>query len=631
MHFRKDINGLRAVAVIAVLLFHFNPTLVPGGFAGVDVFFVISGFLMTGIIFRGIEKGDFSILKFYIARADRIIPPLALLCLALLIFGWFYLAPLDYKTLSKHIAGSIAFLSNIVYWSESGYFTTASHSKWLLHTWSLSTEWQFYFIYPLVLVVLFKLIPLKRVKKILFYATVLGFIFCVVYTYILPSFSYFLLPSRAWEMMVGGLAYLYPLKLKNKNKLIVEWFGVILVFTSYFLFTKDSLWPGYLAVFPVLGAFLIIQAQRADSFVTGNFISQKLGSWSYSIYLWHWPFVVAIYYFSLNEWAIYLGITLSIFLGFLSHKYIEKIKFTHNFSNIFSYFKCKSLYMAAIVAITGTIIFMEKGFLTSASPEYQYLIKEVKSSPYRDKCHIGQYQDPALSCEYFGDKISWASLGDSHSVEIAYALAEKLKLKNLGLKQFSFSGCKPSYGEDSSFSKCSLWYNEAIDYILHDKNISNVVFNHRYTWSFFGGNAASWPEFSNNSFLVTDEVNRMTNSIDALIIKLAKNKENVYVFYPIPELPRDIDKLIGLAYIKDKSLANVLGTSSDWYEQRNRYIINHFNNAKYPSNVHLLKTKSLFCDEINCFAVKDGMPLYFDDDHPSMLASEKLVKLIKLK
>jgi len=121
VHFREDINGLRAIAVIAVVLFHFNPSWMPGGFAGVDVFFVISGFLMTGIIFKGLEQQNFSIIKFYIARANRIIPALAILCIVLLIFGWFYLSPVDYKSLAKHAVSSIGFISNNIYWLESGY------------------------------------------------------------------------------------------------------------------------------------------------------------------------------------------------------------------------------------------------------------------------------------------------------------------------------------------------------------------------------------------------------------------------------------------------------------------------------------------------------------------------------
>ena len=196
--FRYDINGLRAIAVIAVVLFHFNASWMPGGFAGVDVFFVISGFLMTGIIFRGIEQENFSILKFYVARANRIIPALAVLCLILLIFGWFYLTPLDYKSLGKHAATSVSFLSNIVYWRESGYFDAASHEKWLLHTWSLSVEWQFYIIYPLILVAMRKFMSIKTMKYLLLVGTILGFIFCVIATYKWPN------PSIIFYLLVHG-------------------------------------------------------------------------------------------------------------------------------------------------------------------------------------------------------------------------------------------------------------------------------------------------------------------------------------------------------------------------------------------------------------------------------------------
>ncbi|GAL07089.1 O-antigen acetylase [Photobacterium aphoticum] len=205
MKFRADINGLRALAVIAVVLFHFNPSWVPGGFAGVDVFFVISGFLMTGIIFRGFENSNFSIINFYVARANRIIPALSVVCLALLVFGWFYLTPLDYRALGKHVTSSMGFLSNVIYWRESGYFDTASHSKWLLHTWSLSVEWQFYMIYPVVLVLLKKCMSLTNIKRLLVAGTTIGFILSAYATYRWPNPAYFLLPTRAWEMMMGGL------------------------------------------------------------------------------------------------------------------------------------------------------------------------------------------------------------------------------------------------------------------------------------------------------------------------------------------------------------------------------------------------------------------------------------------
>lgn len=253
MNFRKDINGLRAIAVIAVVLFHFNASWMPGGFAGVDVFFVISGFLMTGIIFRGIEQENFSISKFYIARANRIIPALALLCLVILVFGWFYLMPDDYRILGKHAASSISFVSNFIYWQEVGYFDAAAKEKWLLHSWSLSVEWQFYILYPLVLVAMRRFFSIKTMKSMLLVGTVLGFIFCAIATYKWPNPSYYLLPARAWEMMIGGVAYLYPFTLKENRKKLVEWTGLALVIGSYFLISAENPWPGYLALFPVVG------------------------------------------------------------------------------------------------------------------------------------------------------------------------------------------------------------------------------------------------------------------------------------------------------------------------------------------------------------------------------------------
>jgi peptidoglycan/LPS O-acetylase OafA/YrhL len=285
VNFRQDINGLRAIAVIAVVLYHFNSEWLTGGFAGVDVFFVISGFLMTGIIFRRFEQNNFSLGHFYMARAKRIIPALAMLSLFLLIVGWFYLSPAEYSQLGKHVASSMGFLSNIIYWKESGYFDTGSNEKWLLHTWSLSVEWQFYIIYPMVLVFLKRFFTLNILRYIILIACVLGFIFSVWVTYLSPRSAFFLLPTRSWEMLLGGVAYLFPLALKDRNKKSVELIGIMLIAISYFALSSKDLWPGYLALFPVIGAFLVIQSSRDNSLFTNNILFQKIGTYSYSIYL----------------------------------------------------------------------------------------------------------------------------------------------------------------------------------------------------------------------------------------------------------------------------------------------------------------------------------------------------------
>ena len=476
MKFRKDINGLRAIAVIAVVLFHFNASWMPGGFAGVDVFFVISGFLMTGIIFRGIEQEKFSILNFYVARANRIIPALALLCLVLLVFGWFYLTPLEYRTLGKHAASSVGFLSNFIYWTEAGYFDAASHEKWLLHTWSLSVEWQFYIIYPLILVAMRKFLSIKTMKFMLIVGTVLGFIFCVIASYRWPSLSYYLLPTRAWEMMIGGVAYLYPFTLQENRKRLVEWAGLALVIGSYFLISAEKAWPGYLALFPVVGSFLIIQAQRNDSVITSNIVFQKIGAWSYSIYLWHWPLVVIIYTFSLSEYYIYLGMALSILLGFLSYKYVEKIRFRNDYNNIFTYLKCKPMYIAIVCMIIGTTLYVTNGvninirqgassdqakFLDYYATQHKNLAEEywVKCNTHNSLEIKGTYETDSTCIEKKGEGgvFLW---GDSHAEALSLGLRTLLASQNIPFYQKTSSGCEPSLRDTDMLPV----FKEACDY-----------------------------------------------------------------------------------------------------------------------------------------------------------------------
>lgn len=626
MQFRKDINGLRAIAVIAVVLFHFNNTLLPGGFVGVDVFFVISGFLMTKIIFSGIENGKFSILNFYLARANRIIPALAVVCLSMLIFGYFFLAPFDYKTLGEHVVTSISFISNITYWKESGYFDASSLEKWLLHTWSLSVEWQFYLLYPILLVNMRKFMHIETMKKSLILLLVVSFIVSLITTYNWPSSAYFLLPSRAWEMILGGVAYLYPLKLERSKKKFLELLGLTLIVVSCLFISSETPWPGYLSLLPVIGTFLVIQAKQKDSLITGNFIFQMLGRCSYSIYLWHWPLVVVIYYFSLSSHFIYLGVLLSLVLGFLSYKYVESIKFSVHFASKKDCLNSKPVLVALLTMILGGSAILISPYIRLVPPNYTSLVGNAVPSPYRKECHIKKYQHPSKSCEYLKGNVSWAVLGDSHATEIAYALAKKLNGTEQSLKHFTFSGCKPSYQRSDEFNRCSKWYNDSIHYIADQNEIRNVIFNHRFTKGLFGGNSHFYPEL--DKMIVTDETKRIMSSADEAIRLLASKKDKVYVVYPIPELPRNIHQLIGTESTPDLPINNLIGTSTAFYLKRNEYVINHFNSTQYPDNVYFLKPKDVLCNEINCFAVKEGVPLYFDDDHLSIMGAEKIVELI---
>lgn len=458
MNFRKDINGLRAIAVIAVVLFHFSPSTLPGGFAGVDVFFVISGFLMTGIIFRGFENNNFSLLSFYISRINRIIPALAALCITLLLFGWFYLNPIDYKALSKHAAGSISFISNILYWSEAGYFDATSQEKWLLHTWSLSIEWQFYMFYPLLLIFFNKLIPQKNLKYIVISTMLISFILSVLYSYKSPSASYYLLPTRAWEMLLGGTVYLFPIRLNKTSSLIYESLGIALIIFSYFLTSSSTLWPGYMALFPTLGAAFIILSKN-NSILTNNSFCQKIGKWSYSIYLWHWPLAVVNYNYSLNIYYMCVSIILSFLLGYISYTYIEGLKFKR-ITKWLHLYKIIPIYFVLVIFTIGSIVFLQDGvnnnirrgantaqskFLNLYATQHRNLDDAywLKCNTYTSLNKHKTY-DTAPECTDNKGNNGIFLWGDSHAEALSLGLRTVLKSQNIDFYQKTSAGCHAS-------------------------------------------------------------------------------------------------------------------------------------------------------------------------------------------
>lgn len=640
-NFRHDINGLRAIAVIAVVLFHFNSSWVPGGFAGVDVFFVISGFLMTGIIFKGIENGNFSILKFYVARANRIIPALAVLCFVLLFLGWFYLTPLDYKTLSKHTATSISFLSNILYWKEAGYFDAASHKKWLLHTWSLSVEWQFYIIYPLILIFLKKFFSINTVKKLLILGTIFGFIFCVIATYKWPDPSYYLFPTRAWEMMIGGIAYLYPFRLQENRKKIVEWSGITLIIGSYFLISSENLWPGYLAMFPVLGAFLLIQANRNNSIITNNLVFQKLGTWSYSIYLWHWPIVVALYYFSKNGMYIYLGITLSIILGFFSYKFIE-----NNLNIKDKGIKGLIIFFIIIMFINGLslLIYFKNGIQERVPKE---VIEAEFSANNRNNYHkycllkTGSKVKPCyINRNDIKEDPSIIIIGDSHSDASLTAVISALPLKNNGVLFLGYQNCLPIQNvkvqSTANGFACGEYNKNVFNFLKNNHSTTPILIISR-TSAYIYGSQEDMIDHSKEPLAWFD---KRPNSInDEYLAVFSKQYQNalcsyknanrkVYVTYPIPGFPYNVyEKVAQNAMINNE--INIFSIDKSIYYKRNLFIKNQIDNASKKCNIQIIDTTKVFCDSRKCYG-NDGINSYFyDGTHLNEYGNKKMIPLFK--
>jgi peptidoglycan/LPS O-acetylase OafA/YrhL len=330
---RKEIDGLRAFAVLSVLFCHAGFKVFSGGFVGVDIFFVISGYLITTIISKELEHGKFSIINFYERRARRILPALFLVTFLCIPFAWLFLGASEYRDFSKSLIAVSVFGSNFLFWKESGYFETAAELKPLLHTWSLSLEEQYYIFYPLILKLLWKF-GKSKIRILLGALLLVSFVFAQWATYAKPSAAFYLLPTRIWELLIGAFAAFY---LSQNNRKEVRgavggmggWLGLALIVYPVFAYSSDTRFPGLSALVPTLGTALIIlfaTPQNALGKFLGNKLFVGIGLLSYSAYLFHHP----LFAFARNSGSEEPSQTLFSFLllvtmlcAYLSWKFVE--------------------------------------------------------------------------------------------------------------------------------------------------------------------------------------------------------------------------------------------------------------------------------------------------------------------
>jgi peptidoglycan/LPS O-acetylase OafA/YrhL len=331
LKYRPDIDGLRAIAVLAVLFFHTGVPGFGGGFVGVDVFFVISGFLITSIILKDIKHDGFSIARFYERRIRRIFPALfAVLVFTVIVGAWMFDAP-AFSDLGKSVTATTLFSSNIFFWSQAGYFDAPSLQKPLLHTWSLAVEEQFYIFFPLALAFIHKRLKSRYLPWVLA-ALALSLGLSIWGVYYKAAATFFLVPTRAWELLVGSVIALgvlpNPSSAWVRNFLSITGLGMILYSVGFY--TEATRFPGYNAIAPVLGAGLVIRYSREGD-VVYRFLAAPpmmfIGLISYSLYLWHWPLVVFSKYLMFRQFGLLdsVGvIVMSLLLGFLSWRFIER-------------------------------------------------------------------------------------------------------------------------------------------------------------------------------------------------------------------------------------------------------------------------------------------------------------------
>lgn len=633
MTFRYDINSLRAIAVLAVVFFHFNPEWLSGGFAGVDVFFVISGFLMTSILFNEMEKNTFNIFKFYIARANRIIPVLAAMGAVLLVFGWFYLLPTDYKDLGRQVEKSSLFTSNILFTKGDGYFDSNEKTKWLLHTWSLSVEWQFYIFFPVILLVLKRFFTLQKIKCIILALCAMSFCYAIYATDKNSQSAYFLLSSRAWEMLFGGLAFLYPMPTKMfKYRVLMQWIGIICILASYFLFSAQTPWPSYWALLPVLGAYLIILSASQRNIFLNNALFNAIGKWSYSIYVWHWPLVVAGLYFSWNNWAIY-GICLSIAIGYVSYKYIEQIKFK-KFTTWKDIYKVKPLYMVLVLFLCGYGVKKTNGVESHYSPHILKILDEVNNTnPY--KCDPG-FRDPRIIPCQIGQAhpIKAIVLGDSHANAVATSVAAAFDLKKEGVLTLTKSGCPYILGAKFSNENCEAINQERSILLQKEKGIPIFLIN-RYALQLEGENDPEKVDHKNPLeiyFNQEDESKAETylgfeQHLQSSICALTKTNP-VYLVLPIPEMGFDVPETMAKQVLFQHK-RNDLSISFATYQARVGKVNAILGRVAAQCGAHILNPSATLCKTGKCIAEYQGRPIYRDGDHLSEYGNKLLTPMFR--
>lgn len=630
--FRKDINGLRAIAVIAVVLFHFQITGFSGGFAGVDIFFVISGYLMTMIIFNKVNDNRFSLVDFYLHRARRIIPALAVLCLFLVLFGYLYLLTPDYRELMQIVRKVMLFVSNHTFYQETGYFDTAAHENWLLHTWSLSVEWQFYIVYPILILVAVKLFGLKITKVILLALGTSSLALSIFYTPINPSAAFYLLPTRAWEMIAGGIVFLFPLSLSPLLKRLMESAGLLLILAGILLLT-NKLWPSYLALIPVVGTMLVISSAK-NSIITNNAIFQYLGKISYSVYLWHWPIAVFLNItgFISNILYVVIGMILSIILGTLSYFLIEK-RAVLTRGRLFEAIKYLLVVALTIGIAAGMGTFVKhknarNNFLFSEDFKTLDNLTTFKNTSITKQCLLDDhYYPPYPECKDGTAEPSLIVLGDSHAGMLFPSIQQ---VNTTGSSLFwAMMACPIVEGVDPpGQDSCTEFVDNKLKQLRTAYPDIPVIFINFLSPYFYN---RTEPAFMINNHLAKDidefKQQYKTAYVNSMC-EVAKTRP-VYILKPIPYFDYNVPKKLAISLMTSNTMPALSIPLVEHYS-RNKEVLEAMEQASQQCGVNLIDPIPYLCpDGKNCLAVKDGKPLYFDDNHLNSYGAETLVPALK--
>ena len=655
--YRPEIDGLRAIAVIAVILYHAQLTIFgyqpfKGGFIGVDVFFVISGYLITSIILKElVTTGSFSFKNFYERRIRRILPALLFVMLVSLPFAWMYLLPSSFVDFSKSILYSLGFSSNFYFWySGEQYGAESGLLKPLLHTWSLSVEEQFYILFPIVLLITF-----KYFRKYLIHILILGFIISLGLadwtSRNYSSTSFYFLHTRMWELLAGSILAYFEIKLghRSKNKtlnLILPLIGLILIITTIVFFKFHFPHPSFYTLPSILGTCLIIWFGNEKDF-TSKLLSSKifvtLGLVSYSLYLWHYPifdFARITDFIQGNLFnKLLLGIIIVI-LSILSYYFVERP--ARNKNNKFKVvLSLVTIIIFILVVINFNIIKNNRyknrvpGILESALSESPWLLLKQKKQTCLDDLIVCKFNITANKKIFL--------IGDSHGAVLSFDLKNKIVEKKYQFILYIKRSCLyfPEFNLIDKTSKiykgCDDNYFQKIKQTLLNEKNSIIIFSGRFplylTNNYFdnqegGVEGKEWE----NKYVSVGKYKNIQSSFKNEISELSKNHKIILIF-PIPEVGwnpnKQIYNQVKQGFDKNFNLINV-ATSYKVYKDRTNSTFELLNSIK-GDNIYRVYPHKLFCDTIikdRCVTHDDKNVFYFDDDHPSSIGAKMINDLI---
>lgn len=500
-NYRADIDGLRAVAVLLVLGYHVFPKLIKGGFVGVDIFFVISGYLITGIILNDLRNNTFSFATFFARRIKRIFPVLLLVLSVSYLAGWFILMPKEFKELSKHIFGGVAFVANFTLWQDSGYFDVLPELKPLMHLWSLSIEEQFYFIWPLGLYFAWKY--RARLWLIFIGALLLSFVLNVFYISKKPDTVFYFPFFRFWELLIGALLALANfkevVKLNSRVEGYLSWIGALLIIIATCLLDKNSRFPGWWALLPTIGTFLMIVDK--SSWLNQKLLASKAFIWvgliSYPLYLWHWP-IISYFYFSVGNMAYqvdrYLIIILSFLLSWLTYRFLETpLRHGKNTKKII----VGLIIASTTIGVVGVVTFKKDGFAIRMEKEFENMpieLKEMLTPDYggyigknwrEHSCFLAKGErgsDFKMDCIDSGKgPLIWI-WGDSHAAAFYSGFKAYQMKKEFRIAQFTASACPPVLNWAGNINKDCKEINDYIFDQIKKYKPETVVLQAAWYW-----------------------------------------------------------------------------------------------------------------------------------------------------